>query len=765
MPLDKTAKPITVGFIFNQFEGAYQSLVWRLLYGICRNRGIRLMLFPGKPLLSPYEFEVQHNAIFPLAKSQKVDGILTLAGVLNTFTVTENVARLLTRYDPKPVVCVAVEIPGYPAVLINSKPGLKEAISHLKNTHNCRRIAFVKGLLEHIEVKARFHAFEECMDELGLKIYPDLIVQGNLIRDSGYKAAKTLFQGCIDKPDAIIFANDDMLIGAVKAFDEMNVSIPTDVKLIGFDDIEEVRYISPPATTIRQPLKKQLETALDMLLKMIHHEDVTETVVLPSELVIRQSCGCLDELVTAAAFDNNLCIGDRAGCPVSQEEILTKLALEFKLSPDNPNEKAILELAKQFILYLTDFKEMDVFSFMNLMEKAHTLIGKFGTSERVWHKIMITVRNTLQENIQDEATIKIIEERFLQAIIQYGEIIRRTMNHKSLEKEWQDLTLQTVSQSLITSFEMEELTKTLETNVVKLDVNFLVLYLYESQVIWDGKLDWKLPEKTKMIFSYHKNKTRSMEKTIQDTMDLLPTHFLMDNANTACAFMPLFFREEQFGYMAIEVRSQNEIIYETLRGLISSALKGALLLERETETSRQLKTALNEIEKSYQKMEHLSTMDELTGLYNRRGFMSLAHQHFELSRRKHREFLFFFIDLDGLKHINDNFGHKEGDFAIRKTAEILTKVFRQTDILGRMGGDEFTVVAIDSTVNEFESIQNRINHYLTLLNLKSGKPYKVGFTIGLAPFEVGKHYTLDELMAEADRNLYKLKKEKHKNQQ
>ena len=111
-------------------------------------------------------------------------------------------------------------------------------------------------------------------------------------------------------------------------------------------------------------------------------------------------------------------------------------------------------------------------------------------------------------------------------------------------------------------------------------------------------------------------------------------------------------------------------------------------------------------------LSNLALMDELTGLYNRRGFLALADRQLRLARRSGRCLLLFFIDLDGLKEINDVFGHTEGDAALMWTAEALEATFRDSDVIARIGGDEFAALAIEASGQSEASIRERLTEYL-----------------------------------------------------
>ncbi|MGQ0647638.1 MAG: GGDEF domain-containing protein, partial [Gemmatimonadaceae bacterium] len=156
----------------------------------------------------------------------------------------------------------------------------------------------------------------------------------------------------------------------------------------------------------------------------------------------------------------------------------------------------------------------------------------------------------------------------------------------------------------------------------------------------------------------------------------------------------------------------------------------------------------------------LSLIDELTGLYNRRGFLTLAQQQLKLARRGRRELLLLFVDMDDFKEINDTFGHKEGAQALTRAAAILRKTFRDSDIIARLGGDEFVVLAADSTRGTSEAIVQRLRHELRERNDTDGFPYRLSFSVGLASFDPDHPPSIEDLLVTADAMLYEQKKQK-----
>ena len=162
----------------------------------------------------------------------------------------------------------------------------------------------------------------------------------------------------------------------------------------------------------------------------------------------------------------------------------------------------------------------------------------------------------------------------------------------------------------------------------------------------------------------------------------------------------------------------------------------------------------------HETLQRLATVDDLAGVYNRRGFLSLANQHLKLARRTRTGFWLILLDIDRLKQINDTFGHHEGDRAIVTTAEILEKTFRDSDIIARLGGDEFSVLTIQAADDGVQSMIARLQENLDHYNAASRASYELALSVGLARFDPARPVPLEELMASADEALYEDKRRK-----
>src|SRR5882672_11023334 len=159
-------------------------------------------------------------------------------------------------------------------------------------------------------------------------------------------------------------------------------------------------------------------------------------------------------------------------------------------------------------------------------------------------------------------------------------------------------------------------------------------------------------------------------------------------------------------------------------------------------------------------LQSLSLVDELTGLYNRRGFLAVTEQHLTTIRRNEKVPVMLYADLDGLKEINDSLGHHEGDRALAKAAEIFKDTFRSSDILARLGGDEFVVLAAIDSEESTESLATRLQEKFTASNASRNRPYDLSISVGLARFDPEAGHSIEDLMARADRAMYEDKRRK-----
>lgn len=185
------------------------------------------------------------------------------------------------------------------------------------------------------------------------------------------------------------------------------------------------------------------------------------------------------------------------------------------------------------------------------------------------------------------------------------------------------------------------------------------------------------------------------------------------------------------------------------------------LVKGEVDGKKLRRALLYAIERNHSRvlLQQLSFNDELTGLLNRRGFLSMAKQQLKVAQREDWELVLLFADLDRLKNINDSFGHTEGDKALKVIATILKQTFRTSDLIARLGGDEFIVLALNAPATGVQTMTARLQSNLKHHNTQN-RYYQLSLSMGIAQFDPNKVTSLEEMIVEADKALYENKRKK-----
>lgn len=225
-------------------------------------------------------------------------------------------------------------------------------------------------------------------------------------------------------------------------------------------------------------------------------------------------------------------------------------------------------------------------------------------------------------------------------------------------------------------------------------------------------------------------------------------------------------------YAGAPLRTADDLALGTLcvidrrpRELDNAQLLALEALARQLTLRLELRRASAELRRANEELQNLSLTDELTGLYNRRGFLLHAEQHLKVfrSRESDRGLWLMVADMDGLKHINDTYGHPEGSRAIKAMGEILRRTLRDADVVARPGGDEFTALLPNTRDDVATSLPDRIRANVDAWNSVSDTSYKLGVSIGLAKADFKSEVGVQAMIDEADQAMYADKKRRKGN--
>ena len=272
----------TIGLVFPQISGYYFAPLLRGIAAGAGDHGYDLLIYSAQE-------SATHRTDFqyPVGE-QNTDGLLVF-----TDGLPEGELRRLHTIG-FPVVLIHWSSPDgldIPSVTVENKASAYRLVDHLITVHHRHRIVFLAGPEEHEDSHWREKGYCQALEGRGIPVDPALIAKGGFSKEIAYAAVERLLRDGA-RFDAIFAGDDDSATGALTALLEAGMSVPEDVALVGFDDIEVAQYLNPPLTTVRTPVEQVGREAVNQLVRLVHTGEADPLTLLPTQLVIRRSCGC-----------------------------------------------------------------------------------------------------------------------------------------------------------------------------------------------------------------------------------------------------------------------------------------------------------------------------------------------------------------------------------------------------------------------------------------------------------------------------------------
>ena len=285
-----------VALLMDATEDDYQVGILRGISRAAEPTNIQLVCVAGGVVGDPtVDHRSRRNFAFDLLDPRQFEGIIALSGALGNQVGVAGFAEFLQRFRGRPIVNLGVLVPGMHSISVAGATGMKDVVTHLIRVHNHRRIAFIRGPATSEEAEQRYDAYRSALEENGIAFDPRLVLQGSWLRESGALAVRELFDDRgmrVEAVSAIACANDYMALGALDALAERGISVPGDIAVTGFDDLEITRVAVPPLTTVRQPTEALGREGLRRLVSLMNGAEQPLATELVAQIVERRSCGC-----------------------------------------------------------------------------------------------------------------------------------------------------------------------------------------------------------------------------------------------------------------------------------------------------------------------------------------------------------------------------------------------------------------------------------------------------------------------------------------
>lgn len=625
-----------IGVFISHIMGYYQKNVCQGIIDKALEYGYSVEVFASLDGENLGDYERGEENILSIPNYDELSGIIFASDTYRHPDFRQKLYQLLNENRHCPVIEIAADSQ-FPSIRLDNNSTILQLTRHLIQTHACKRICYLGCRKESYFSDIREHYYRQAMEEAGLSVAKSDIFQSFYTRES-VSDALSAFTANDTKPDAVICYNDRMALLFMQAAMEGGYHIPEDFAITGCDYTEQGQNAFPALTTVSFPTYDLGSAAVENLLALIRKESVPRQTIIPSQVILGDSCGCHNAPSHSSLF------------------------------------------YEQRLLNRIDSLESSILSSMRMSA-------------------------ALQGVVDIDDGMDLLEE-YVQEIEHCREF------YLFLYSGWDSV-----------SRKISELTATTKEDAS----NEILLKL----AIRDGK---RLPE-----YSFPRNASFSER--------------IYRHSASAYLYMPLYFEERNFGYIALSFEN-NRMDYPFR--LVHWFMNINQMLERICENK---KASI-----LFRHLEDVYTRDSLTGLYNRQGYLQQEELLLQRAIEEESTITAFFFDLDGLKYINDTFGHHEGDFAIEVIGHTLASMIRPYDICARFSGDEFYLLTIGYTKEDADELIARIQKYLSNYNKLSNKNYTIGVSGGYAQTVAGQSYSkenLKDLFSRADASMYRQKEAHH----
>lgn len=568
-----TSRRRTLGLLVDGLKELYQNAVFTAVANAASEYDVNLVCFAGGILDSPELFWSQRNLLYDFVGSHNLDGLIITAGTMGNLIGPDNLTRYLERYRPLPIVSTAYHLPDFPSIVVDNETGMRAVLEHLVVGHGHRRIAFVRGPSGNQEAQRRFAVYREVLKDHSLTYDPSLVYEGTFLRRSGIDAACWFIDHNI-RFDSLVAANDLMALGALATFQSRGVRVPDSFAIAGFDDVEEARFSAPQLTTVRQPFRALGREAVRLALAQVEGIPVPDKISLPSQLVIRRSCGCL-----ADGGENELLNGASIAPSASRTDVMRRFVSAFRSLEQEGvyiDERTVVGLFEALLLELEDEGPHAFTTWLTDLIRSQG-----GDDLAPWNQVVSIMYRTIAAWTATDPSRRARADRIQRQVrLSIGDIAEVVQGQQRLRLGAQAVELSETSKALTSTFEIDSLRQTLVEHIPRLHIPACFVSLYErpSSPLTSAQLQ--------VAYDEHRPEVADAVGHRFDTPSLAPSGLLFGEQRCTYVIQSLFFERRQLGFAAFQMGPPEGLIYEALRDQISGALNGSLLMAQVVEEGK-----------------------------------------------------------------------------------------------------------------------------------------------------------------------------------
>ncbi|MBR3318877.1 MAG: GGDEF domain-containing protein [Atopobiaceae bacterium] len=692
---------------------------------------------------------------FEVAARLDLDAIIVPAGIIASYLANDqsSLNEFLGILDQSKVVVIEREIEGYRCITKNNVPGMRECMKHLIEDCGFKKIAFISGPETSHGAREREAVYFQEMQAHGLETPARLFARGEYSGECG-GAIEELIDNNRDL-EAIACCVDLIAFSVYDVMHKRHLSVGVDIAVTGFDDNAMSAHMDPPLSTVHITGYDLGCMAAREAIRICKDKPQKE-YVLSSSFIARASCGERGDnivekyrsLITERPFPYEKVIDilcehtlSMAGRSVTEEfrnamgELLSQINAAFMHRAEEPESQEPL------------FSSQDLNLLFNRGYREYLSLEGFQT-------VAIALLKAIAAESPSKDSGWIIEQ-----ITNLHHGIARMLNAEVAEtklamsrREW--IAFHITDDAMRESVDPQSAYRLIMEEFYHLGVRQADVFLLPEPVEFIGTRTFALSDTLLPIGHLYNGRVKVTEGDSPISLqELLNTVLPRYGGSTVYTVGGIMAGDELMGIAALDAGTLDDDGQLIAFLNLGIALKHLQMIANERESNEILS-------KSNLLLERQSHYDEMTGILNRRGFMAKLSR--VLNMHQGENGAMFYLDLDGLKFINDTYGHDNGDEAIRQTTRVLSACMPADTVLGRLGGDEFVAFALIEDESDIASIGHSVDVGMATFNATHSYPFDLAISYGgvLLPIDEHAYLSVTDTLAIADERLYHMKKKR-----
>ncbi len=748
-----------VGLFLSNMKDAFDQAIYR---GACvgsEEADVNLFVFPGRYLKGQYadpertRTDYQYNTVFSYARKANIDVLLVLSGTIGTVISEEEKRTFLRDYEGIPTILVADRLDGYPSIAFDNKSGLRRGIEELIEKKGCRHIGMVSGPMTNEDALERLQVYREVLAAHDMETADSMVVYGNFSEFCEEQVRDLLDRN--PELDAVVFANDQMALGGYEVFRERGLIVGRDIMVLGFDDSPAAGHISPGLSSVRADAEELGRLSVHFALKHLKKYSITAETV-GTTLVRRESTGDIvngmPDPAAVEAMSAEWKEDPEKTVQLLMEQHYSKELETFAGASFLSDSRTFIS---DFLACLFDGKEPDEEKNTYLCDGVINDMVKRGADTRLIYTLIDRLRDIMLARGKDEK----LGEFLYHSVMHLGLSLAHVKQQHDEDADFVQWMSNSIARDMLSYGPGNDKTYwSVCDKLVRLGFSAAFLYSLEEPFVNQDALVWhgfKVPEEF-LLKSFFNDPSDILlvpeDKQKVSGDEIFDNRFMDEERRYTMILSLIHINDEQLGYLLCEL-AQNRV--KDLPAITAQLCAAMKIMRMLNETQKYLPG-----DDADEYGMRSSKLDELTGVYNRRGFKEFAEALIRDPIHMGQMAILVYADLDNLKQINERLGHSEGDFALRSAANILSDSLRGTDVVARIGGDEFMALALVRDGTKGSQLKSRIRSVLEQFNDNSRKDFFVEISVCCVELICDESVNLDHYMNMIDEKLAEEKKKK-----